>query len=1072
MSVRENQSASAHRDWLFTLWLAWLVFVVYGSLVPLEFQRVPWAAAWERFAGIELLDVGLQGRGDWVSNGVLYVPVGLLSMLLLVQGRGWPRWQAAVATVVLACVLAVGVEFAQIYFPPRTVSLNDLLAEGLGALAGVVLAWSARRWWPALEGLLAGKAEQLQPALLPAMLMALVLLALFPFDFLLSTQELEGKLDSGMWGWWRAAALQEGGALASLARWGVELVVTVPMGYWWAGSIRSYRPRRRSAWFLGALTAGALVGLLVETAQLFVASGVTQGASVLSRSVGWALGAGLWRGVGHWSPVQWRSNLRRHTPWLAVTYAVGLALLTWGLSGDWRSPSAALARLTTGEIRFVPFYYHYYTSEAVALQSLLSAALLYVPIGVLGWAWGWRGSLVAIAAGGLALVVELIKLFPEGARPDPTNVGIAAAAAVLTRLGLQWLGHGDGRVPDSRPDSTGAAPRLGRLVAVVLAGGAATLWLVNFPLWQAGLTGMLALSAALVWWRPVALLGLVVLALPLLNLSLWSGWEYVDEFDVVVGLCLVAALASPRAAPRTGAGHDGWLDGLLWAVMASMALAAVVGWAPWQPEAWTQPGSLLSSWGALKLFKGAAWAMALYLVVRRQWAAGWPVFSSLAAGMVLGLLGVSAWVLWERWVFVGWWDASVPYRVAGPVVPMRMGGAYLDVFLIAALAFAWSGAFRGGRVGWRLLCGLALLGGLYAVAVTYTRTTYLAAGVVALLLILLRRRASRRPPGAWSWGFLMFLVPVLWLMSHFAAGSFAQARWASVRQDLGTRWIHMQAAVDIAHASGHNLLWGRGLGRYPADRYWVRAGETQVENRVAVHAFTRENGRGLLQISPGNGLYVDQAISLPAHASVTFSLQTRSAGEGGRLRLMVCEKWLLASAECARTEVTLLATEGAWMTLSSNLSLSGLQGSDRPIRFGLANSGQTRIDIDAIELRDSSGADRLRNGDFEAGGEHWTYTSDDHLAWHVKNMPLAVWYQMGWLGVLTLGAMLGMALWRGARAALQGSEQSAVGFAALTGVLIASVFDAVVDEPRYLLLLLLLAWTLAMGKFLSKGRAN
>lgn len=1070
--MRESQTASAHRDWLLTLWLAWLVFVVYGSLVPLEFQQVPWAAARERFAGIELLDVGLQGRGDWVSNGVLYVPVGLLSMLLLAQGWGWPRWLAAGATVVLACVLAVGVEFVQIFFPPRTVSLNDLLAEGLGALAGMAMAWSAPVWWHALGRLLGGKAEQLQSALLPAMLVALLLIALFPFDFLLSAQELTGKLHGAMWGWWQAASSQVAGALAGLARWGAELVITVPMGFWWARTRRSARSRPWAVWLFQAFAAGALVGLVVEMAQFFIASGVSQGASVLSRAMGWALGAVLWQRFGHWGPAEWRAALRRHTPWLALPYVAGLVLLSGWLLGDWRSLAAALARLSGGEIHFVPFYYHYYTSEAVALQSLLSAALLYAPIGVMGWAWERRASSVAAGAGGLALLVELGKLFPAGARPDPTNVGIAAAAAVLTMCCLHWLGHGAGRVPSSRLASTGAALQVGRLGAVVLAGAVATVWLVNFPLWQAGVAWLLVLAAALVWWRPVALLGVVVLALPLLNLSLWSGWEYVDEFDVLLGLCLVAAMASPRAAPRTDAGKDVWLKRLLWAVVATMALSAMVGWAPWQPAALAEPGSPLSPWGALKLFKGAVWAMALYLVVRRQWAAGWSVFPSFAVGMVLGLLGVSVWVLWERWVFVGWWDASFPYRVAGPVAPMRMGGAYLDVFLIAALAFAWSGAHRGDRAAWRLLCGLALLGGLYAVAVTYTRTTYLAAGVVILMLVLLPQGSSSRFSGRWSWVALLFLAPVVLLVNHFAAGSFAQARWASVQQDLSTRWAHMQDAVDIAQVSGHNLLWGRGLGRYPADHYWLRVGDTQDENRVAVHAFTRENGLGQLQIGPGNGLYVDQAISMPTHATVTVSVRARSVGEGGKVRLMVCEKWLLASAECARTEMTLPVTEGAWVTLSSTLSLAHLQASDRPIRFSLANSGEQRVDLEAIELRDSGGADWLRNGNFEAGGEHWTYTSDDHLAWHVKNMPLAVWYQMGWLGVLTLGALLVVAVWRGGRTALRGSKESAAGFASLTGVLIASAFDAVVDEPRYLLLLLLLAWMLAMSAVQPKGRAD
>lgn len=1074
--MRGSQTASAHRDLLFTLWLAWVVFVVYGSLVPLEFQSVPWAAAWERFSRIELLDVGVQGRGDWVSNGVLYVPVGLLSMLLLVQGLQWSRWLAAGATAVLACALAVGVEFVQLFFPPRTVSLNDLLAEGLGAWMGLGLAWSAPVWWPALERFVSGKAEQLQTALLPVMLAALLLLALFPFDFLLSAQELEDKLRGGLWGWWQAASPQAAGALTWLARWGAELVITVPLGFWWARTRQNAGPFGLAAWLFRGLVAGAAVGAFVELAQLLIASGVSQGASVLSRAIGWALGAGLWKWRGHWAAADWRASLQRHALWLALLHAAALVLLSGWFSGNWRSPDAALARLADGEIRFVPFYYHYYTSEAVALQSLLSAALLYAPMGVLGWALGQRASQVAAWAGGWALLMELGKLFPAGARPDPTNVGIAAAAAALTLLGLRWLGSGSGGVPSLGAVANGATPQRGRLWAaawVVLAAAVATVWLVNFPLWRAGVASLLLLAALVVWWRPVALLGVVVLALPLLNLSLWSGWEYVDEFDLLLGLCLVAAMASPRAAARTGRGPDTLLAWLLSAVLASMALAAVVGWAPWQPATLAEPGSPLSPWGALKLFKGVAWAVALYGVVRRQWAAGWSVFSSFSAGMVLGLLGVSAWVLWERAVFVGVWDASFPYRVAGPVAPMRLGGAYLDVFLIASLAFAWTGLLHGGRAAWRWLCGLALLGGLYAVAVTYTRTTYLAAGVVTLLVVWLPWQGTGRRFGRWSWvARLLCIAPVALLVNHFAAGSFAQARWAAVQGDLSTRWAHMRDAVDVAQASGHNPVWGRGLGRYPADHYWVRAGEARAEDRVAVHAFTREQGRGLLQMGPGNGLYVDQALDLPTDASVTVGLRARSAGDGGRLRLMVCEKWLLASAGCARTEMALPATHQGWVTLSSTLPLATLRGSNRPIRFSLANIGEQRVDLDAVSLRGSEGGESLRNGGFEAGGEHWTFTSDDHLAWHVKNMPLAVWYQSGWLGVLSLGSLLLLALVRGARAALQeGGARSAL-FAALVGVLIASVFDALVDEPRFLLLLLLLAWLQPLQSTRSGRRAN
>lgn len=69
------------------------------------------------------------------------------------------------------------------------------------------------------------------------------------------------------------------------------------------------------------------------------------------------------------------------------------------------------------------------------------------------------------------------------------------------------------------------------------------LWLWRFPLYQAAVGALLLGGAALVWWRPVALVAVAVAALPMLNLTIWSGQEYVDEFDVLVLLCLAVAWA-------------------------------------------------------------------------------------------------------------------------------------------------------------------------------------------------------------------------------------------------------------------------------------------------------------------------------------------------------------------------------------------------------------------------------------------------------------------------------------------------------------------------------------------------
>ena len=70
-------------------WLIYVVFVIYGSLVPLDFKAIPLDLAVARFLDIPMRDIGAAGRADWIANGVLYLPVGLLTALgLLAHRRG------------------------------------------------------------------------------------------------------------------------------------------------------------------------------------------------------------------------------------------------------------------------------------------------------------------------------------------------------------------------------------------------------------------------------------------------------------------------------------------------------------------------------------------------------------------------------------------------------------------------------------------------------------------------------------------------------------------------------------------------------------------------------------------------------------------------------------------------------------------------------------------------------------------------------------------------------------------------------------------------------------------------
>ncbi|MCK7493622.1 MAG: VanZ family protein [Comamonadaceae bacterium] len=200
----------AERSVLIAAWAAYLVFVVYGSLVPLDYVALAPGEALARFARIPLLDLGVESRADWIANGVLYAPLGALSAGLARRARlgSAAPWLA----FAFCAALAVGVEFAQLFFPQRTVSQNDLLAEFVGAGIGVALSPLAAA---ALARLQAGGRLGIAawgPRLLELYALAWLALALFPYDLLLSAPELAAKLRSDAWGWLLAGETAAGSA--------------------------------------------------------------------------------------------------------------------------------------------------------------------------------------------------------------------------------------------------------------------------------------------------------------------------------------------------------------------------------------------------------------------------------------------------------------------------------------------------------------------------------------------------------------------------------------------------------------------------------------------------------------------------------------------------------------------------------------------------------------------------------------------------------------------------------------------------------------------------------------------
>ena len=135
--------------------LLFIAFAVWGSLFPFDFHRVPWRDAVASFWSTSYIPVAHWSVSDFVSNVLLFVPIGLFGVASLPSSHVAQPFRAAPATtgrpeglryvgrivfvVTASMVLSTSIELAQAFVPWRTPSVVDVAAETIGAACGVVL---------------------------------------------------------------------------------------------------------------------------------------------------------------------------------------------------------------------------------------------------------------------------------------------------------------------------------------------------------------------------------------------------------------------------------------------------------------------------------------------------------------------------------------------------------------------------------------------------------------------------------------------------------------------------------------------------------------------------------------------------------------------------------------------------------------------------------------------------------------------------------------------------------------------------------------------------------------------
>jgi glycopeptide antibiotics resistance protein len=173
----------------------------------------------------------------------------------------------------------------------------------------------------------------------------------------------------------------------SRADWVANVLLFVPLGFFWLGTMSLDRPRWQAVLLAPAvLQWGAALAVGLEFTQLWFPDRTVSQNDIAAESLGTLVGVCVWIAVGQpvaeWLRTLWNLRPTKLFEWLLQLYFAGFLIYSLMPFDVTISVGELYEKCKEGKVVFVPFSYSY-GSAFQATYDLVSDVLVFVPIGAL-----------------------------------------------------------------------------------------------------------------------------------------------------------------------------------------------------------------------------------------------------------------------------------------------------------------------------------------------------------------------------------------------------------------------------------------------------------------------------------------------------------------------------------------------------------------------------------------------------------------------------------------------------------------------------------------------------------------